>query len=219
MRELPAGIQSRVGNSHYRATELIELSAPVGGGNVYRWTTWPVPLTYEGNVYTPMPVTPSDIVSDATMTTHAELRFADVDQTIRAIVWNEGTHDRRVTVLEAWINESDDTVVGAFAPIIGKCGRVSLDERSATLTIQVIGLTSHGTMGPKENFAINCRYRDFKGARCKYAGAELECNRTWTRCTELANTANFGGFPYAPRPSEVVYFGGVPKKLEERRRG
>ena len=47
-----------------------------------------------------------------------------------------------------------------------------------------------------------CRYtganetlNGFKGLRCKYSGSETECNKTLTRCRELNNTPNFGGFP------------------------
>ncbi|MEW5725866.1 MAG: hypothetical protein AB1896_22335 [Thermodesulfobacteriota bacterium] len=35
----------------------------------------------------------------------------------------------------------------------------------------------------------------FKGARCKYAGSAATCSHTLTRCRELGNSANFGGFP------------------------
>jgi len=35
----------------------------------------------------------------------------------------------------------------------------------------------------------------FKGAECKYAGAETTCNGTWVQCQAYANTSNFGGFP------------------------
>ena len=40
-----------------------------------------------------------------------------------------------------------------------------------------------------------CRYKEFKGALCGYAGAETECNRSYARCEELDNLARFGGFP------------------------
>lgn len=39
----------------------------------------------------------------------------------------------------------------------------------------------------------HCGYA-FKGDLCQYAGAETLCNRTYTRCTELSNKTNFGGF-------------------------
>jgi hypothetical protein len=40
-----------------------------------------------------------------------------------------------------------------------------------------------------------CRYKKFKGTRCGYAGVEIICDRTLTRCRELANSRRFGGFP------------------------
>ncbi len=46
-----------------------------------------------------------------------------------------------------------------------------------------------------------CRYDVFGplGARCQYAGAETECDRTITRCRELNNSQHFGGAPGAGR--------------------
>lgn len=47
-----------------------------------------------------------------------------------------------------------------------------------------------------------CRYNGpngtqngFKGSRCKYVGTASDCNKTLTRCRELNNSHNFGGFP------------------------
>lgn len=49
---------------------------------------------------------------------------------------------------------------------------------------------------PKNRFLkSHCRYKVFKGAQCGYTGLETGCNRTFTRCNELLNTARFGGFP------------------------
>jgi hypothetical protein len=33
---------------------------------------------------------------------------------------------------------------------------------------------------------------------CRYTGAETWCDRSWDRCSTLANTVNFGGFRYLP---------------------
>jgi lambda family phage minor tail protein L len=41
-----------------------------------------------------------------------------------------------------------------------------------------------------------CRYNDFKGDRCKYAGAQTSCDRSLYTCrTVMLNSDNFGGFP------------------------
>lgn len=39
----------------------------------------------------------------------------------------------------------------------------------------------------------SCPWKVFKGTECQYAGSEDWCDRTYTRCAALANTANFGG--------------------------
>jgi len=41
-----------------------------------------------------------------------------------------------------------------------------------------------------------CRFKEFKGALCKYAGAETSCDRTLETCRDtMANSINFGGAP------------------------
>jgi len=47
------------------------------------------------------------------------------------------------------------------------------------------------------NRVINtfCNHKFFKGTRCQYTGGETTCDRTLTRCRELNNSINFGGFP------------------------
>ncbi len=39
----------------------------------------------------------------------------------------------------------------------------------------------------------SCSWKVFKGTECQYAGPESWCDRTYTRCVALTNTANFGG--------------------------
>ena len=41
-----------------------------------------------------------------------------------------------------------------------------------------------------------CRFKEFGGALCKYAGVETTCDRTLDTCREtMANSINFGGAP------------------------
>lgn len=46
--------------------------------------------------------------------------------------------------------------------------------------------------------SASCRWKEFKGTECAYAGAEIWCDRTYTRCVALGNQANFGGFRWLP---------------------
>lgn len=40
---------------------------------------------------------------------------------------------------------------------------------------------------------------DFKGTDCGYSGAETQCDKSWTRCTELVNIDRFGGVVVQPQ--------------------
>lgn len=52
----------------------------------------------------------------------------------------------------------------------------------------------YDTRFPRNRMRRNvCRFR-FKSTECGYAGAETSCNRTFSRCLELANTERYGGF-------------------------
>ncbi len=49
----------------------------------------------------------------------------------------------------------------------------------------------------KRMFSKVCNFI-FKSSQCGYAGAETWCDKTLTRCEELNNQDNFGGFPDLP---------------------
>ena len=50
-----------------------------------------------------------------------------------------------------------------------------------------------------------CRYNDFKGDRCQYAGAETSCDRSLDTCRNtMNNSEHFGGFPGVGTKGEYV---------------
>ena len=50
-----------------------------------------------------------------------------------------------------------------------------------------------------------CRYYDFGGDRCQYAGAETTCDRSLDTCRNtMDNSINFGGFPGVGTTGEYV---------------
>lgn len=76
----------------------------------------------------------------------------------------------------------------------------SVDSTWATFTLGAVN--PYSILVGQRMIRTGCRYggndgskNGFKGSRCKYSGSETECNRTLTRCRELGNSSNFGGFP------------------------
>lgn len=52
----------------------------------------------------------------------------------------------------------------------------------------------------------------FRGAECAYAGGSDWCDRSYERCTTIANTVSFGGDRFAPSTAEKsIWWGRVQK--------
>lgn len=64
---------------------------------------------------------------------------------------------------------------------------------------------------PRRTYAPTCTWARFKDTNCGYGGAETICDRTYDRCTVLANTANFGGFRWINELQDETTFQGKPK--------
>jgi hypothetical protein len=51
----------------------------------------------------------------------------------------------------------------------------------------------------------------FKGTECTYSGAETWCDKSYERCKQLANSDNYGGFPFLPSiKDKKVWWGRTP---------
>jgi hypothetical protein len=103
---------------------------------------------------------------------------------------------------------------GIATLFIGDSDAWDLDEERLKLTaVSVMNAWSQETLNLH---SASCRWKAFKNvATCKYAGAETWCDRTYTRCETLGNTANYGGFRWLPSiVDKVLWWGKVPKTGE-----
>jgi len=73
----------------------------------------------------------------------------------------------------------------------GDIGPWGLKEKKIKLTIQ--NQFSRWNQRTLSRQSPSCRWSVFGGTECKYAGGETWCDRSYTRCTALGNTINFGG--------------------------
>jgi len=79
----------------------------------------------------------------------------------------------------------------------GVVADVSIDGADATLRL-VSRLDPTARRIPARTYSPLCPWR-FKSPECGYVGAELLCNKTFERCTELAQAHRFGGFVHIDR--------------------
>jgi len=71
---------------------------------------------------------------------------------------------------------------------------LKLDYETASLDIET-SLGGYEIQAPIMKYRTTCQVRRFKDCRCGYSGSEAKCDRTFDRCKELGNEANFAGFP------------------------
>jgi len=80
---------------------------------------------------------------------------------------------------------------GSILLFDGEVDSFEVDEEAADITgLGELSQWTRTTLNPQVEA---CRWRIFKGVECTYSGGETWCDRTYTRCAALENTANFGG--------------------------
>lgn len=164
------------------------------------YTTCDVPLVYDGNKYLPRGFEPetisygtNDIVDQVTL---------KIDNTIGDLTDDliDGTVQGQTATLSLILLDADKvTIVGGtitqlFSGEIDSWSIETDNQVSLTITNQ-LAKWNRRTLS---NHSSSCRWKQFKGAVCGYSGAETYCDRSYARCLELGNTANFGGFRWLP---------------------
>lgn len=95
-----------------------------------------------------------------------------------------------------WLQRSENSGYYQFAadPIIIFDGSIdSWTSSDGEISIKVKSEFNQWNQITLRIQSSSCPWKVFKGTECQYAGGETWCDRTYTRCVALANTANFGG--------------------------
>ncbi|MCP3683865.1 MAG: hypothetical protein GY861_14365 [bacterium] len=152
-------------------------------------------ITWNGNTWTSAKFTLSGLTETQDSTIPSiTLSFIDLYRTVLPLIEaNDG-----IAGAVAWIGIVDSLFLANTTPKV----QYSLEVVSCQITDKYtvgINLGAENLMNrrcPLNRYLKNhCRYKTFKGARCKYPGAEIVCDRTFSQCSAYSNTLNFGGAP------------------------
>lgn len=173
------------------------------GTNEYKYSTLDIPIhltasgtttisgTYlpKGFIFESINSTLSNVMDDAT------IRIDDLDDVLKSVFVGGSIKGKAASVHIGLIDSNED-VIGTVLLFTGEVDSFTLDESELRLVIgSVFTKWSHQTYNKHSS---SCRWKVFKGVECAYGGAETWCDRSYTRCGVLANTANFGGFRWLP---------------------
>ena len=156
-------------------------------------------LVYNGNEYLGAPLTHGEITKDDNSSvSKLNISLSNVALSISAIVGTRGdviTNSPAVLTL-VFLDVNTNTLIANSAQILyaGKCNNLTLDYENASMDIET-PLGGYEKQCPVMKYRASCQVRRFKDCRCGYTGEETSCDRTFDRCKELGNEANFRGFP------------------------
>lgn len=209
MRTLDVNIEAHLDDGRYVVFQIAEL---IGPSATYRFTDAPLPIVWGGNTYANVWFSTGEMVLDNDGEVNCTVTFEDVSHTLRGIVFANDMNRFELKVSEVWA-DATNTLFGQDLTVDGTCDGVKCsgdEENNPICTIQVRGLwaSSAVAIGPMQDYTRNCRYQQFKGPQCKYAGVQTACDRLFTTCdTVMLNRINFGGFRWALGPDQKVAWG------------
>lgn len=178
--------------------KLLEIDIPGGGVRILDNETLQT-LMYYGKEYLGAPLTHGEITKDDNSSvSKLNIALSNVALAISGIVGARGdviTNAPAILTL-VFLDVNTNTLIPNSSQILyaGKCNNLTLDYENASMDIET-PLGGYEKQCPVMKYRASCQVRRFKDCRCGYTGKETSCDRTFNRCKELGNQANFRGFP------------------------
>lgn len=178
--------------------KLLEIDIPDGGIRILDNETLDE-LRYKGQRYLGAPLSHGEITKDDNSSvSKLNITLSNVALGISGIIGNRGdvvtNSDAVLTLVFLDVNTNELITDSATVLYAGKCNNLTLDYENASMDIET-PLGGYEKQCPVMKYRATCQVRRFKDCRCGYTGEETACDRTFTRCKELENQANFRGFP------------------------
>ena len=178
--------------------KLLEIDIEGGGVRILDNETLAY-LIYEGKEFLGAPLSHGDITKDDNSSvSKLNIALSNVALSISGIVGTRGdviTNSPAILSL-VFLDVNTNKIIPNVQQVLyaGNCNNLTLDYENATMDIET-PLGGYERQCPAMKYRATCQVRRFKDCRCGYTGSATSCDRTWARCKELENQANFRGFP------------------------
>ena len=200
MQTLPANVAAHIASSATWPIRLFE----IGGTPTLYFCDSDKAVSYDGITWLPKGIS----YSQAKLSRSVELdtykvSVDNIDESLISWALANDPTGATVKVYKGFASGSTNAsghllLIDNFALVLFS-GRIASIKADDVMEFDVkSGVDLHNQRGPRTLQMKTCRFQGidgFKGVNCGYAGAETECNYTFSRCRELGNEARFGGFP------------------------
>lgn len=176
------------------------LKIEMAGGSIYVLDNETLDvLQYNGESYLGAPLSYGEIVKDDNSSvSKLSIELSNVALSISGIIGNRGdvVTNAPAILLLIFLDVNTNQIIPNLKQVLyaGRCNNLKLDYENAKMDIET-ELGGFEIQAPVMKYRTGCQVRRFKDCRCGYTGEETSCDRTFDRCKELGNQANFRGFP------------------------
>lgn len=202
MRNIHADILTQLAARELRPFWLLAMAL----GSTVRYTDCDVAIATGGNKFSPRGFSHDGVrYSLGKIVDSISVEFNNVDQTLSSSFIGGDPQGSVVTLQEVVLNSSYAIVQ---TPVTWFTGTIDdWDAEEDGIRVNVVGPNYAWSKRTAGLHPSSCRWTVFKGTQCLYAGAQTACDRSYTRCAALTNTANFGGFRWLAsiQDKEIVW--------------
>lgn len=181
----------------------------------YCFTECDVPIAFNGELYTPRSYRAGQVsYSLARIVDSVSLSLDNLDDLFTAPYVGGNPQGSPVEIFNVVLDE-DYQLIGSYPDdhivlFVGTLDDWKLVEGRLEITITSEMAQWHQRTARMQS--SSCSWRRFKGTECGYFGSETRCNRSYNRCVELSNTANFGGERWLPSIEGInIWWGKTPE--------
>lgn len=165
---------------------------------------------YESNKYTPIGIKKGELdIAAALSVDRLDIEIDNVDLRLTAALLLEDCKNK--TVILYYGTMLGDQTVSCVEFFRGFLDYWEIDNNNGVCRIYIANELILWNKRTLRVAQASCPWM-FKKTECSYVGEEIWCDKSYSRCEVLSNTANFGGSRFLPSTAEKqLWWGKIPK--------
>ncbi len=167
-----------------------------GAGTNKYFAAYDSNVTFDGIEYIRFPITHDEISENTSGEIDSvKVQLSNISRLIEYYLQNYDLRGKKISIKMVYANLLDDP--DAYVEFSNYIDSYTSNVKNVVFNIMskfdILNVQVPGRIFIKSH----CQWL-FKSTECGYTGAETSCNKTRSRCRELANQLRFGAFPSSP---------------------
>lgn len=143
------------------------------------------------------------------------LTVSNVDKTFSDLVQTESIQNKVCQIKRVFLDRNLDVIGTPTLIFYGYTDEIQINNKNAIINV-ADEMIKWKTEIPRRTHTGKCQWREFNnvtgGTECGYIGATTWCDRSYLKCSSMANTNNFGGFRFVAEMMDKEIWWGRERK-------